>query len=118
MLISSEQPKSVDEVRERLCEEFCVEVPRVYCLGVLGVRGVPDIYRDITEAQKELRACEEVLRDELKATAKELAKNSDKPKITPIRRPKYQKPSQPELVSVSLGINRSAIGLDLEENDD
>lgn len=120
MLTSPDQPKSVKEVRERLCKEFCIEIPRVYCLGVLSVRGVPDIYRDVTEAQKELRACEELLRDELKTTAKELAKNPSKPEITRIRRPKYQKPSQPELVSTSLGgrVNRSAIGLDPEENDD
>lgn len=109
------QTLTSEEVRVRLYETFCLEIPRVYCLGVLSVKGIPNPYLNVEMACQQIIKCESLLQRELAHTAQELAVCPTAPDLSPISKPQRKRLSQPELVDSTLSVNLSALGL-IQEN--
>ena len=108
IVINDEYP-SDQEIVERVCKEFCLELPRVYALGVLEAVAVPAIYMNAEEAWFTIKDCEARLVEKLAETARELASNPSAPTLTRISKPTQKRRSQDELVGVTLTLNKENI---------
>lgn len=114
IVTSDEEPPITTELRQKLYEEFCVEIPKVYCLGVLAIKHIPTLYSNTAKALRELKRCEQTLRQMLKPTARELAENPMNPTLTKIPKPRLSRPSQEELVGSPLKLNLGILEVEEE----
>lgn len=77
-------PMNPAEIRTKLFDAYCQEIPKAMCLGIIAVK-VPDLYATPAIALRELNACEENLKTLLQNTARELEANPINPKITKLQ---------------------------------
>lgn len=100
---------SLDEVRQKLYEAFCLEIPRVFALGILSLKGIPSPFADENQALAAQAVCENKLRQLLQPVAEELALDPVGHQVTPIRRPPKQEVSQEVMTGVEIRVNLGSV---------
>ena len=104
-MVVANRPMTPAEVRSKLFDAYCLEIPKALCLGIIAVK-VPDLYVDAQTAFNQLNACEDSLKKLLQKTAQELEANPNNPQITRLKKPRRkQRKSQEELVSSTPKMN-------------